>query len=92
VLHAKACAQHPSPIVATDRRAVRLIRGERLMTINNSVALPAGEAAKLLGLAPSALAKLRLGGNGTELESRRPRNPPLRPELRASRAIFTRPG
>ena len=27
-----------------------------------------------------------------ELESRRPRNAPLRPELRASRAIFTRPG
>jgi hypothetical protein len=34
------------------------------MTINNSVTLPAGEAAKLLGLAPSTLAKLRLGGNG----------------------------
>jgi predicted DNA-binding transcriptional regulator AlpA len=33
------------------------------MTIN-SITLTAGEAAKVLGLAPSTLAKLRLSGNG----------------------------
>jgi hypothetical protein len=30
--------------------------------------------------------------DSAELESRSPRNPPLRPELRTSRGIFTRPG
>jgi hypothetical protein len=30
--------------------------------------------------------------DSAELESRRPPNPPLRPELQASRAIFARPG
>jgi predicted DNA-binding transcriptional regulator AlpA len=35
-----------------------------MMTTNNSITLAAGEAAKVLGLAPSTLAKLRLSGNG----------------------------
>jgi predicted DNA-binding transcriptional regulator AlpA len=34
------------------------------MTINYPITLTAGEAAKMLGLAPSTLAKLRLSGNG----------------------------
>ena len=34
------------------------------MTTNNPITLSAGEAAKVLGLAPSTLAKLRLSGNG----------------------------
>jgi hypothetical protein len=34
------------------------------MTTNNSITLTACEAAKVLGLAPSTLAKLRLSGNG----------------------------
>jgi predicted DNA-binding transcriptional regulator AlpA len=34
------------------------------MTTNNPITLTAGEAAELLGLAPSTLAKLRLNGNG----------------------------
>jgi hypothetical protein len=34
------------------------------MTINNLTTLTAGEAAKILGLSTSTLAKLRLGGNG----------------------------
>jgi predicted DNA-binding transcriptional regulator AlpA len=34
------------------------------MTTNDPLTLTAGEAAKLLGLAPSTLAKLRLNGNG----------------------------
>jgi len=34
------------------------------MMTNNPLTLTAGEAAKLLGLAPSTLAKLRLNGNG----------------------------
>lgn len=41
-----------------------MIRGERLMMTNEPITLTATEAAKLLGLAPSTLAKLRLGGNG----------------------------
>jgi predicted DNA-binding transcriptional regulator AlpA len=34
------------------------------MTTNNHITLTAIEAATVLGLAPSTLAKLRLGGNG----------------------------
>jgi excisionase family DNA binding protein len=34
------------------------------MTTNNPITLTAGEAAKILGLAASTLAKLRLSGNG----------------------------
>jgi predicted DNA-binding transcriptional regulator AlpA len=34
------------------------------MTTNDPIGLTAGEAAKVLGLAPSTLAKLRLSGNG----------------------------
>ena len=34
------------------------------MTTNNSITLTAGEAADVLGLAPSTMAKLRLSGNG----------------------------
>jgi predicted DNA-binding transcriptional regulator AlpA len=34
------------------------------MTTHNSTTLTAGEAAKVLGLAPSTLAKLRLSGDG----------------------------
>jgi len=34
------------------------------MTTNDPISLTAGEAAKVLGLAPSTLAKLRLSGNG----------------------------
>jgi hypothetical protein len=34
------------------------------MTTNNPLSLTAGQAAKVLGLAPSTLAKLRLSGNG----------------------------
>jgi excisionase family DNA binding protein len=34
------------------------------MTISNPITLTADEAAKLVGLAPSTLAKLRLSGNG----------------------------
>ncbi len=34
------------------------------MMTNNPLTLTAGEAAKLVGLAPSTLAKLRLNGNG----------------------------
>jgi predicted DNA-binding transcriptional regulator AlpA len=34
------------------------------MTTYNIITLTAGEAAKVLGLAPSTLAKLRLNGNG----------------------------
>ncbi len=34
------------------------------MMTTNPITLTAGEAAKLLGLAPSTLAKLRLSGNG----------------------------
>jgi predicted DNA-binding transcriptional regulator AlpA len=34
------------------------------MSTNNSITLTAGEAAKVLGLASSTLAKLRLSGNG----------------------------
>jgi hypothetical protein len=34
------------------------------MTTHGPITLIAGEAAKLLGLAPSTLAKLRLSGNG----------------------------
>lgn len=34
------------------------------MTINNPITLTAREAAEFLGLAPSTLAKLRLGGSG----------------------------
>src|SRR5262245_35633253 len=59
----RACATSVL-LVATHRRGVRLIRGERLMTTNNSITLTACEAAKVLGLAPSTLAKLRLSGNG----------------------------
>ena len=46
------------------RRVVRLIRGERAMTIDNPITLTADAAAELLGLATSTLAKLRLSGNG----------------------------
>jgi len=46
------------------RRAVRLIRGERGMTINNPTILSADAAAEFLRLATSTLAKLRLSGNG----------------------------
>lgn len=34
------------------------------MTTNDPITLAAGEAAVLLGLAPSTMAKLRLSGNG----------------------------
>jgi predicted DNA-binding transcriptional regulator AlpA len=34
------------------------------MTTNDPISLTVGEAAKVLGLAPSTLAKLRLSGNG----------------------------
>lgn len=34
------------------------------MTTNSPISLTAGEAAEVLGLAPSTLAKLRLSGNG----------------------------
>jgi excisionase family DNA binding protein len=34
------------------------------MTISNPITLTAGQAAKVLGLAASTLAKLRLSGNG----------------------------
>jgi len=34
------------------------------MTIDKPITVTTGEAAKLLGLAPSTLAKLRLNGNG----------------------------
>jgi predicted DNA-binding transcriptional regulator AlpA len=34
------------------------------MTTNNPITLSAGEAATILGLAPSTLAKLRLSGSG----------------------------
>jgi hypothetical protein len=34
------------------------------MTTNDPISLTAGEAAKVLALAPSTLAKLRLSGNG----------------------------
>jgi excisionase family DNA binding protein len=34
------------------------------MTTNNPITLTSREAAKVLGLAPSTLAKLRLNGNG----------------------------
>jgi predicted DNA-binding transcriptional regulator AlpA len=34
------------------------------MTTHNPITLTAGEAAEVLGLAPSTLAKLRLSGNG----------------------------
>jgi predicted DNA-binding transcriptional regulator AlpA len=40
-----------------------MIHGEREMT-TNPITLTACEAAKVLGLAPSTLAKLRLFGNG----------------------------
>jgi hypothetical protein len=40
-----------------------MIHGERQMT-TNPITLTACEAAKVLGLAPSTLAKLRLFGNG----------------------------
>jgi predicted DNA-binding transcriptional regulator AlpA len=46
------------------RRAFRLIRSERQMMTNNPITLTAIEAATVLGLAPSTLAKLRLSGNG----------------------------
>jgi predicted DNA-binding transcriptional regulator AlpA len=45
-------------------RGIRLIRSEREMTTNNPTALTAAEAARVLGLASSTLAKLRLTGNG----------------------------
>jgi hypothetical protein len=54
----------PVFVIATGGRAVRLIHDERPMTISNPITLTAGEAAKVLGLAPSTLAKLRLSGNG----------------------------
>jgi predicted DNA-binding transcriptional regulator AlpA len=41
-----------------------MIRGERLMTTHNPITLTAREAATILGLAASTLAKLRLSGNG----------------------------
>lgn len=40
------------------------MHGVRHMTINNPITLTAGEAAKILGLSSSTLAKLRLGGTG----------------------------
>jgi predicted DNA-binding transcriptional regulator AlpA len=45
-------------------RSIRLIRSEREMTTNNPTAFTAAEAARVLGLASSTLAKLRLTGNG----------------------------
>jgi len=50
--------------MSAHRRAFRVIRGERQMTTNNPIALIAGQAAEVLGLAASTLAKLRLSGNG----------------------------
>jgi predicted DNA-binding transcriptional regulator AlpA len=50
--------------MSAHRRAFRLIRGERQMTTNNPITLTACEAAKILGLATSTLAKLRLSGTG----------------------------
>src|SRR4051812_15689033 len=50
--------------MSAHRRAVRQIRGERQMSTNYPITLPADEAAEVVGLAPSTLAKLRLSGNG----------------------------
>jgi excisionase family DNA binding protein len=51
-------------MLARDSRMLRLIRGERPRLINSPITLTAGEAAAVVGLAPSTLAKLRLNGTG----------------------------
>ena len=50
--------------MSAHRWAVWRIRGERQMSTNVPITLAAADAADLLGLAPSTLAKLRLSGNG----------------------------
>jgi predicted DNA-binding transcriptional regulator AlpA len=53
-----------SPSLILTAGPFRLIRGERQMATNDPIALTAVEAAKVLGLAESTLAKLRLTGAG----------------------------